>query len=611
MKRESLLALGQKVNPQAYRHLAIGISRRHFRTSCHFEDEEDDSVANEASLETVMAQQAAHSLSVAETTYARALQNQSGERTFVRQRYREVSLMWHRFLHLQSTTGEAVSRGKRAGFLGLHDSSQVRKRWRALYEANPSEQLRRLYGDSARLRSLQAESLARILRGESPLLMVMPTDVGKSLLFALPTSFEASEVTVVIVPLISLRQNLARRCQEHGICCREWSVPLSSLNDLKILLVTPEALVRPEFRDVLNRLRTTNRLDRIVFDECHLLLNRDPSFRTAFLQLWELALMETQLLFLIATMSPSRKSDFWRALRLASISPASRTLRTTTTRVNIRYEVRSLPTRESVVPEMRRLIAGVSLFDKILVFCTIVDLVESLAQELGSLRYHAKLTNKNEMLRQFDRPKCRTMIAIIALSFELNKQNIDLIVHVGHLFGLLNYAQESERGGRDERECHAVIVRASAKDSLIMDWPLRQYLWGIGSRPSCRRVTLNHYLDERIDRTQCEKNEHEELCDVCEAKASALAPAPALTPSTSGVNSASSAAYEAQQHRRSQIRMLALDASKQKTLTYEKQLRALETLQGRCLLCNYLQGALHFIDECRSVNRAAYDAIKA
>jgi superfamily II DNA helicase RecQ len=388
-------------------------------------------------------------------------------------------------------------------------------------------------------------------------------------------------------------------------------ISLLSLNDLKILLVTSKTLMRPKFRDVLNRLRTTNWLNRIVFNECHLLLNRDSSFRTIFLQLWKLALIKTQLLFLIVIMSSSRESDFWRALRLASISPTSRTLRTTTTRVNIRYEIRSLLTRESVVLEMRRLIASVSLFNKILVFCTIVDLIESLTQELSSLRYHAKLTNKNEMLRQFDRPKCRTMIAIIALSLELNKQNIDLIVHVDHLFDLLNYAQESGRDGRDERECHVVIVRASAKDSLIMNWSLRQYLWGIGSRPSCRRVTLNHYLDERIDRTQCEKNEHEELCDVCEAKASAPALAPASTSSTSGVNSAFFVAYEAQQHWRNQIRMLALNASKQKTLTYEKQLRALKTLQDRCLLCDYLQGALHFIDECRSVNRAAYDAIKA
>jgi hypothetical protein len=221
MKRESLLTLEQKVNPQTYWHLTIDISRQHFRTSCYFENEEDDLVANEASLEIVMTQQIAHSLLMIETTYARALQNQSGERAFVRQRYREISLMWHRFLHLQFTIGETVSRDKRASSLDLHDLSQMRKRWRALYETNSSKQLRRLYDDSARLRSLQAKSLARILREESPLLIIMPIGVDKSLLFALLTSYEISEITIVIVLLISLRQNLARRCQKHDICCRE------------------------------------------------------------------------------------------------------------------------------------------------------------------------------------------------------------------------------------------------------------------------------------------------------------------------------------------------------------------------------------------------------
>ncbi len=129
----SLPALEQKINPLTYRHLTIDISRRHFRTSCHFEDEKDDPAADETSLETVIAQQAAHSLSVAETTYARALQDQSGERAFVWQRYREISLIWNRFLHVQSTAGETVSRGKRMRSTSLHDSDQMRKRWRALY----------------------------------------------------------------------------------------------------------------------------------------------------------------------------------------------------------------------------------------------------------------------------------------------------------------------------------------------------------------------------------------------------------------------------------------------------------------------------------------------
>jgi len=117
-----------------------------------------------------------------------------------------------------------------------------------------------------------------------------------------------------------------------------------------------------------------------------------------------------------------------------------------------------------------------------------------------------------------------------------------------------------------------------------MDWPLRQYLWGTGSQPSCRRVTIDHYLDGRVDRTKCEKNENKELCDVCDSKASVLAPAS----SKSDIDDVSSHAYKAQQHQRSQTRLRALDRSKQEALTYEEQLRALKTLQGRCLLCDYL-----------------------
>ncbi len=56
----------------------------------------------------------------------------------------------------------------------------------------------------------------------------------------------------MIVPPISLRQDLARRYQRHNVCCREWPVSLSGLDNLKILLVTPKTFVRPEFRDVLN-----------------------------------------------------------------------------------------------------------------------------------------------------------------------------------------------------------------------------------------------------------------------------------------------------------------------------------------------------------------------
>jgi len=93
MERESLLALKQKINPQTYRQLTIDISCRHFCTNCYFEDEKNNPAMDETLLENVIAQQIAHSLSMTKTMYARALQNQSRERTSVQQRYREISLI--------------------------------------------------------------------------------------------------------------------------------------------------------------------------------------------------------------------------------------------------------------------------------------------------------------------------------------------------------------------------------------------------------------------------------------------------------------------------------------------------------------------------------------
>jgi superfamily II DNA helicase RecQ len=55
---------------------------------------------------------------------------------------------------------------------------------------------------------IQRSALQAIIRGDSPILMIMPTDRGKSLLFLLPALYEMSRTTIIIVPLISLRTDL-------------------------------------------------------------------------------------------------------------------------------------------------------------------------------------------------------------------------------------------------------------------------------------------------------------------------------------------------------------------------------------------------------------------
>jgi superfamily II DNA helicase RecQ len=62
-----------------------------------------------------------------------------------------------------------------------------------------------------------------VLDKQTPLVVVLPTGVGKSLLFMLPSLFEGAGVTVVIVPYRALVEDLLRRICGYGVDCMGWT----------------------------------------------------------------------------------------------------------------------------------------------------------------------------------------------------------------------------------------------------------------------------------------------------------------------------------------------------------------------------------------------------
>jgi len=53
-------------------------------------------------------------------------------------------------------------------------------------------------------------------------LIVMRTGGGKSLFFMIPAMCSRDGITIVIIPLNSLRDDLQRRCIKAGISCTVW-----------------------------------------------------------------------------------------------------------------------------------------------------------------------------------------------------------------------------------------------------------------------------------------------------------------------------------------------------------------------------------------------------
>lgn len=79
------------------------------------------------------------------------------------------------------------------------------------------------------------------------------------------------------------------------------------------MLVTPKSAVSPDFQTFLNQLWWTRRLDWIVINECHVVLNSQRDFRPQMAQLGRLVQARTQMVWLTATLPLSIEAELcWR-----------------------------------------------------------------------------------------------------------------------------------------------------------------------------------------------------------------------------------------------------------------------------------------------------------
>ena len=163
-----------------------------------------------------------------------------------------------------------------------------------------------MMGESSQFRRIQKSAIRAIMKEKSSVIAVMGIEGGKSLLFMLLALCEPGETSIVVVSLIALRKNLKKRCEKTKIRCAKWNNQ-RSLDAASIVLVTLESAVSDDFRTFVNRLRATQRLNRIVIDECHIVLNNQWNFRKEMQQLGDLIDAESSMVLLTATLPPSKE----------------------------------------------------------------------------------------------------------------------------------------------------------------------------------------------------------------------------------------------------------------------------------------------------------------
>ncbi|KAH7202717.1 uncharacterized protein BKA55DRAFT_531418, partial [Fusarium redolens] len=129
-----------------------------------------------------------------------------------------------------------------------------------------------------------------IIINKSPIVMIIGIGTRKSLCFMLPAASYPGRLTVIIILLISLQGNLIDWYQKLRISYAEWRsdrVP----GDVLIMFIIPESAIIKRFLDFLELWQVMAKVDRIIVNKCHMIMEGSLSFRPKLYKLGTLALI--------------------------------------------------------------------------------------------------------------------------------------------------------------------------------------------------------------------------------------------------------------------------------------------------------------------------------
>jgi hypothetical protein len=406
----------------------------------------------ETNEDDTQARQSGHSALTESCNYGRSLTESPWQTMQERLKFRRVSMDWHRILEFPSALARGQHHGGSYVAVEARQDKQARERWSSLAVLDLKPEFRRLAGRSdAEYRGRQEEGLKAIMQRSLRLLVVMATGMGKSMLFMLPASVSPSSVSVVIVPLNLLQNDMLDRCDQLAIPAAKWDgrrPPYWA----RIVFTTPEGAATKAFGRFLDEKRMLRQLDRIFVDECHVLLESSATWRPDVLWLTELTGKGVQLVYLTATLPPVLQPAFLHAAGLDA-KELDVIRDESTTRPNIAYRVQEYKRGflDTVLAELvaaKRAHYGPEA--QILVYCPTVAETKRLGNMLQCPAYYRTMATdeeKSRLVRAFVAGAEKLCTATTVLGLGIHAAGVRVVIHVTMCDLMLNLVQESGRAG--------------------------------------------------------------------------------------------------------------------------------------------------------------------
>ncbi|KAL2211173.1 hypothetical protein CC79DRAFT_1347853 [Sarocladium strictum] len=368
--------------------------------------------------------------------------------------FSRVSRRWHRFLNLDRApcTALTASRKRRASTAAKPEETLVRtpaKRPKPLLLRRPGEYKGDMILAAAR---------------ETPLVAVLPTGSGKSLVFMVPAILARAGVTIVVAPFAELKRQLVSRCADAGLECKQW----------------------PEAQDVWPRVTVI-----LAEAACHLTFTAADEYRGKLRDLVLLRGLGCLFVFLTGTLPLLRQRDH---------------------RLNMQYSVVRVKNSRGIA-KVKKLVLSrrqdLAKSEKGVVYCASYAKCKVLAQQLGCHYYHGLPSDSNahffaqrkERFQAWLEGTTPYIVATAALGMGIDVPGIKHVIHLEAPYSIIDYAQEAGHWPSEDASKDGYLeVKVREVNSLVRT-------------RGCRRRLLRQYLDS--DLRDCKALEAV-MCDNCE-----------------------------------------------------------------------------------------------